>query len=34
MMGAAKNKNGEAVVGRTGSLMNSLMPSAMGCRRP
>lgn len=34
MMGVIKNKNGEEVRGRMGSLMKSLMPSAMGWRSP
>lgn len=29
-IGAAKNRKGEAVEGRTGSLINSLTPSAIG----
>lgn len=29
-VGVAKNKNGEDVDGRMGSLIKSLMPSAMG----
>lgn len=29
-IGASKNKTGEEVEGRTGSLINSLTPSAMG----
>ena len=29
-MGVAKNRNGEEVEGRTGSLINNLTPSAMG----
>lgn len=29
-MGASKNKTGEEVEGRTGSLMNNFTPSAMG----
>lgn len=29
-MGATRNKTGEAVEGRTGSLINSFRPSAMG----
>jgi len=33
-MGAAKNKMGEEVEGRTGSLINSLTPSAIGWSRP
>lgn len=33
-MGVAKNKNGDEVEGRTGSLINSFTPSAMGCSNP
>lgn len=33
-MGVRRNKTGEEVEGRTGSLINSFTPSAMGCRRP
>lgn len=33
-IGVARNRNGEDVEGRTGSLMNSFTPSAMGCRSP
>ena len=33
-IGAAKNRKGEEVEGRTGSLINNLTPSAMGCSRP
>lgn len=33
-MGARINRKGEEVEGRTGSLMKSLTPSAMGWRRP
>lgn len=33
-IGVMRNKNGEEVDGRMGSLINSLMPSAIGCRRP
>lgn len=33
-MGASKNSKGEEEDGRTGSLINSFTPSAMGCRRP
>ena len=33
-MGVAKNKRGDEVEGRTGSLMKSLTPSAMGCSSP
>lgn len=29
-MGVAKNRNGEEVEGRTGSLINNFTPSAMG----
>jgi len=29
-VGVAKNKNGDEVEGRTGSLINSLTPSAIG----
>lgn len=32
--GAAKNRNGEDVDGRTGSLMKSFTPSAIGCSNP
>ena len=34
IIGAKRNKRGEEVEGRTGSLINSLIPSAMGWRRP
>lgn len=33
-MGVARNRKGDDADGRMGSLMNSLTPSAMGCRRP
>lgn len=33
-VGVAKNKKGEEVEGRTGSLINSFTPSAIGWRRP
>lgn len=33
-IGARRNRMGEAVEGRTGSLMKSLTPSAMGCKSP
>lgn len=33
-IGAARNRNGDDVDGRTGSLMNSFTPSAMGCSSP
>lgn len=33
-IGVAKKRNGEEVEGRTGSLINNLIPSAMGCSRP
>lgn len=33
-IGARMNNRGEEVEGRTGSLINSLTPSAIGCRRP
>ena len=33
-VGLAMNSSGEEVEGRTGSLMNSLIPSAMGWRSP
>lgn len=33
-VGVAKNKKGEEAEGRTGSLINSLTPSAIGCSRP
>ena len=33
-VGAARNKNGEEVEGRMGSLINNLTPSATGCRIP
>lgn len=33
-MGARRKRTGEAVEGRTGSLINSLTPSAIGWRRP
>lgn len=29
-VGVAKNRNGDAVEGRTGSLINSFTPSAIG----
>jgi len=32
--GAARNKKGEEVDGRMGSLINSFTPSAIGCKRP
>lgn len=32
--GAAKNRNGEEVDGRMGSLINNLTPSAIGCNNP
>lgn len=34
IVGVARNKSGEDVDGRIGSLINSLIPSAIGCRRP
>lgn len=33
-IGVTKNRNGEEVEGRIGSLINSFTPSAMGCSRP
>lgn len=33
-IGVAKNRKGEEVEGRTGSLMNSFTPSAIGCSKP
>ena len=33
-MGARRNRTGEEVDGRTGSLVKSFRPSAMGCRSP
>ena len=33
-IGARRNRTGDAVEGRTGSLINSFTPSAMGWRRP
>lgn len=33
-IGVARNKNGEDVEGRTGSLINNLTPSAIGCNKP
>lgn len=33
-IGVAKNRKGEEVEGRTGSLIKSFTPSAMGWRRP
>lgn len=33
-IGVRMNRMGDAVEGRIGSLMNSLTPSAIGCRRP
>lgn len=33
-VGVVRNRNWEEKEGRTGSLVNSLSPSAMGCRRP
>lgn len=33
-IGVARNRNGEDVEGRTGSLINSFTPSAMGCSSP
>lgn len=33
-MGARRKSTGEEVDGRTGSLIKSFTPSAMGCRRP
>lgn len=34
IMGAIRNRNGDEVEGRTGSLIKSLTPSATGWRRP
>lgn len=33
-IGVARNRSGEEVEGRRGSLINSLTPSAIGCRSP
>lgn len=33
-IGARRKRRGEEEEGRTGSLMNSLIPSAIGCRSP
>lgn len=33
-VGVARKRNWEEKEGRTGSLVNSLSPSAIGCRRP
>lgn len=33
-MGVARNRTGEDVEGRTGSLINNLTPSAIGCSSP
>lgn len=33
-MGVARNRTGEEVEGRIGSLIKSFTPSAIGCRRP
>lgn len=33
-MGVARKRRGEEVEGRMGSLINNLIPSAMGCRSP
>lgn len=33
-IGVARKRNGEDVEGRTGSLMNNLTPSAIGCKSP
>lgn len=33
-IGVAKNRKGDDVDGRTGSLINSFTPSAIGCNRP
>lgn len=33
-IGVARNRNGDEVDGRTGSLIKSLTPSAMGCSNP
>lgn len=33
-IGVARNRKGEEVEGRTGSLINSFRPSAMGCSSP
>lgn len=33
-IGARRNSRGDEVEGRTGSLMKSFTPSAIGCRRP
>lgn len=33
-MGVARNRKGEEVEGRTGSLIKSFTPSEIGCSRP
>ncbi len=33
-MGVRRNRTGEEVEGRTGSLIKSFTPSAIGCNRP
>ncbi len=33
-MGVSRNRTGEEVEGRTGSLIKSFTPSAIGCSRP
>lgn len=33
-IGVAKNKKGDEVEGRTGSLINNFNPSAIGCSNP
>lgn len=33
-VGVMRNKSGDALEGRMGSLINSLTPSAIGCRSP
>lgn len=33
-IGVAKKRTGDEVEGRTGSLINNLTPSAIGCSRP
>lgn len=33
-IGVARKRKGDEVEGRTGSLINNLTPSAIGCSRP
>lgn len=33
-IGVMRKRNGDEVEGRMGSLMNSLIPSAIGCSKP